>query len=62
MFCRLTLTQLRSVHTNVVRSLQSSVVGDVFSERLFSIDVFSVDNVAAVLINHTFSSLTKRLH
>lgn len=48
--------------TNIVSGLQASIVSDVFSQRLFSIDVFSVDSVAVVLIHHTLRSLPKRIH
>lgn len=50
------------VHTHVIRRLQPSVVSDVFSERLFPVDVLPVDGVAAVLIHHALRPLTERLH
>lgn len=54
--------RITHVQTNMVCCLQSSVVCDVFSKRLFSIDMFSVNKIAAVLIHHTLCSLPKCLH
>lgn len=56
------LNMFRMLDTNVVCSLQSSIVCDVFSKRLFTVDMFSINKIAAVLIRHTLCSLTKRLH
>lgn len=51
-----------SFHTNMVSSFESSVVCNVFSKRLFSVDVFRVDEVLAVLVHHALCPLSECFH
>lgn len=46
----------------MIGSFQAAVVCDVFSQRLFAVDVLSVDGVLRVLIDHTLGAVLKRVH
>lgn len=46
----------------MIGSFETAIVCYVFSQRLFPVDVLSVDGVLSVLIDHTLGAVLKRVH